>query len=326
VVDFYRGVIQHKRFLTSYLRRQSVERQLDKPIGLGRIYRIVPEKHEKIKAPDGLVAGLSHPYLWWRLRSQKRIVEGDRQDLGSEIQKLADNKTANPHGRVHALWALAGLGKLKEASVVQAIEDKDWFVSMTGLRLAGESKGVTDFFPDEFKSSAENVASRKDFAPTLVTYAGLLSKSGYPSRAVKVYKDKEADWLKKDKNLLIVYRKGRDQYAVSCGACHQADGKGLPNMAPTLAKSDWVTGDTKRLVGVAVHGLMGPIKVNGKLVEGVPPVMPPHGFMKDEQLASILTYVRNAWGNQGKIISTEDIAEYRKDEAKRVSLWTESEF
>jgi cytochrome c5 len=326
VVDFYRGVIQHKRFLTSYLRRQSAERQLDKPIGLGRIYRIVPEKHEKIKAPDGLVAGLSHPYLWWRLRSQKRIVEGDRQDLGSEIQKLADNKTANPHGRVHALWALAGLGKLKEASVVQAIEDKDWFVSMTGLRLAGESKGVTDFFPDEFKSSAENVASRKDFAPTLVTYAGLLSKSGYPSRAVKVYKDKEADWVKKDKNLLSVYRKGRDQYAVSCGACHQADGKGLPNMAPTLAKSDWVTGDTKRLIGVAVHGLMGPIKVNGKLVEGVPPVMPPHGFMKDEQLASILTYVRNAWGNQGKIISTEDISEYRKDEAKRVSLWTESEF
>jgi mono/diheme cytochrome c family protein len=54
--------------------------------------------------------------------------------------------------------------------------------------------------------------------------------------------------------------------------------------------------------------------------------MPPHGFMKDEQLAYILSYVRNAWGNQGKIISTEDIAEYRKDEAKRVSLWTESEF
>ena len=42
VVDFYRGVIQHKRFLTSYLRRQSAERQLDKPIGLGRIYRMVP--------------------------------------------------------------------------------------------------------------------------------------------------------------------------------------------------------------------------------------------------------------------------------------------
>jgi mono/diheme cytochrome c family protein len=121
-----------------------------------------------------------------------------------------------------------------------------------------------------------------------------------PLRSVKVYKDKEADWVKRDKNLLSAYRKGRDQYVVSCGACHQADGKGLPHMAPTLAKSDWVTGDAKRLIGVAVHGLMGPIKVNGKSVEGVPPIMPPHGFMKDEQLASILTYVRNAWGNQGK--------------------------
>jgi len=326
VVDFYRGVIQHKRFLTSYLRRQSAERQLDKPIGLGRIYRIVPEKHQKVKAPDGLVAGLSHPHLWWRLRSQKRIVEGDRQDLALEIQKLADNKTANPHVRVHALWALAGLGKLKEASVVQAIEDKDWFVSMTGLRLAGESKGVADFFPDEFKPSANKVASRKQIPSTLATYAGLLSKSGYPSRAVNVYKDKEAAWLKKDKALLSVYRKGRDQYAVSCGACHQADGKGLPHMAPTLAKSDWVTGDAKRLIGVAVHGLMGPIKVNGKFVEGVPPIMPPHGFMKDDQLANILTYVRNAWGNQADAISSDDIAGYRQNEAKRVAPWTESEF
>ena len=326
VVDFYRGVIQHKRFLTSYLRRQSAERQLDKPIGLGRIYRIVPEKHEKIKSPDGLVAGLSHPYLWWRLRSQKRIVEGDRQDLVLEIQKLAEDNTENPHGRVHAMWALAGLGKLKEVTVTQAIEDKEWFVSMTGLRLAGESKGVADFFPDEFKPSADKVASRQEIPSTLATYAGLLSDSGYPKRAVKAYKDNEADWVKKDKNLLSVYRKGRDQYAVSCGACHQADGKGLPNMAPTLAKSDWVTGDATRLIGVAVHGLMGPITINGKVVEGVPPIMPSHGFMKDDQLANILTYTRNAWGNQAGMITKKDIAEYRKKQSARVAPWTEGEF
>ena len=326
VVDFYRGVIQHKRFLTSYLRRQSAERQLDKPIGLGRIYRIVPEKHEKIKSPDGLVAGLSDPYLWWRLRSQKRIVEGDRQDLVPEIQKLAVDKTENPHGRVHAMWALAGLGKLKEVTVSQAIEDKEWFVSMTGLRLAGESKGVADFFPDEFKPLAEKVASLQEIPSTLATYASLLSDSGYPKRAVKAYKDKEADWVKKDKNLLSVYRKGRDQYAVSCGACHQADGKGLPNMAPTLAKSDWVTGDATRLIGVAVHGLMGPITINGKVVEGVPPIMPSHGFMKDDQLANILTYTRNAWGNQAGLITKEDIAEYRIKQSSRVAPWTEGEF
>jgi len=326
VVDFYRGVIQHKRYLTSYLRRQSAERQLDKPIGLGRIYRIIPEKHEKLRAPDGLVAGLSHPYLWWRLRSQKRIVEGDRQDLVEEIQKLAENQNAQPHARVHALWTLVGLGKLNEKIIAQAIEDKNWFVSMTGLRLAGESKGVADFFPDEFKSSAVKVSSRKEHPVILTKYAGTLNESGYPKRAVITYKDKEADWVKKDKELLTAYRKGRDHYTVSCGACHQADGKGLPNMAPTLAKSDWVTGDATRLIGVAVHGLMGPIKVNGKAVEGVPPIMPAHGFMKDDQLAEILTYVRNAWGNRSGLITTDDIAGYRKNESDRVAPWTEGEF
>ena len=97
-------------------------------------------------------------------------------------------------------------------------------------------------------------------------------------------------------------------------------------MAPTLAMSDWVTGDASRLIGVAVHGLMGPIKVNGKPVVGVPPVMPPHGFMKDDQLADILTYVRNAWGNKADSVSPKDITDYRKREINRNSLWTEAEF
>ena len=97
-------------------------------------------------------------------------------------------------------------------------------------------------------------------------------------------------------------------------------------MAPTLAKSDWVTGDATRLIGVAVHGLMGPITINGKVVEGVPPIMPSHGFMKDDQLANILTYTRNAWGNQAGMITKKDIAEYRKKQSARVAPWTEGEF
>ncbi len=325
LVDFHRGVIQHKRFLTSYLRNQSAARKLDKPIGLGRIYRIVPDDHKNIDPPRDLVAGLSHPYLWWRLRSQKRIVEGDKTDLVPAVVKLAGNEKASAFGRVHALWTLAGLGKLDEKTVRGAIGSEHWFLAMTGLRLAGESKGLSDFFPDGFKPLAAVLAKREAPA-TLVSYSSALSEKGYPSRAVRTYKDKEADWVKKDKDLLGSYRKGRDQYKVTCGACHQADGKGLANMAPTLAKSDWVLGDVHRVIGVAVHGLMGPIKVNGELVEGVPPIMPPHGFMKDEQLADILTYVRNAWGNRADGISAQEISDYRKKESARVAPWTEAEF
>ena len=196
---------------------------------------------------------------------------------------------------------------------------------MTGLRLAGESKGVADFFPDSFKPLAAEV-SKREAPATLVSYSSGLFEKGYPSRAVKTYKDKEADWVRKDKDLLSAYRKGREHYAVTCGACHQSDGKGLANMAPALAQSDWVLGDdTRRVIGVAVHGLMGPIKVNGEPVVGVPPVMPPHGFMKDEQLADILTYVRNAWGNKGEGISADQISAYRKKESARVTPWTEAE-
>ncbi len=326
LVDFHRGVIQHKRFLTTYLRKQSAERQLDRHVGLGRIYRVAPQDHQPVPSPKNLVDGLNHPYLWWRLRSQKRIVEGDRQDLTDAVAKLIVAKNASPHGRVHALWTLAGLGKLTEDHVRQAIRHDHWFVSMTGLRLAGESKGVADFFPVEFKSLADDVSKRKMLPHSLTKYAGELVNSGYPSRAVKKYKDEEADWVRRDKSLLSLYRKGRDQYSVSCGACHQADGKGLPHMAPTLAASDWVTEDASRLIGVAVHGLMGPIKINGKPIEGVPAIMPPHGFMNDDQLASILTYVRNAWGNRADPIFADDITNYRKNHSSRVAPWTESEF
>ena len=97
-------------------------------------------------------------------------------------------------------------------------------------------------------------------------------------------------------------------------------------MSPTLAQSDWVTGDETRLIGVAVHGLMGPIKVNGKAVDNVPPIMPPHGFMKDKQLADILTYVRNAWGNRSSVITSKHISDYRNKEVSRATPWLESDF
>jgi nitrite reductase (NO-forming) len=120
------------------------------------------------------------------------------------------------------------------------------------------------------------------------------------------------------------YQKGRDLYEASCGACHQSHGKGLENMAPTLVKSDWVNGSISRLIGVAVHGLSGPIKVNGVPVKNVPPIMPPHSYMQDEQLADILTYVRNAWGNRGQLVHSDQISKY-KAEHERVLPWTEEE-
>lgn len=179
-------------------------------------------------------------------------------------------------------------------------------------------------FPQVNLADAQKISQSEDFPHALVSYASKVVESGYPKRMIANYVDKPAEWVKRDKELYSSYKKGRDLYGNSCGACHQAHGKGLANMAPTLAKSDWVNGSLSRLIGVAVHGLSGPIRVNGKLAENIPPIMPPHGYMKDDQLADVLTYVKNAWGNRSGSVSAQEIANYRLS-TERLLPWTEEE-
>ncbi|MGC6467545.1 MAG: DUF7133 domain-containing protein [Akkermansiaceae bacterium] len=321
IVDMNRGIIQDKKFLTSYLRRQSEERELDQHIGVGRIWRVVPENHKPKAAPKDFMEALSHDYLWWRLASQKRIVEGNMTKLVPELTELAMNGSV--HGRVHAMWTLAGIQSLDPKVVHHNLSSKDWFVNLTALRLAGESTGNPHAFPAQFNSAADKLAKGK---VTLVAdYARKLAESGYPNRFASVYKDKMPDRVKKDKNLDRAYRSGLTTYTQYCAACHQPTGKGLTNMAPTLVKSDWVTGEPDVLIGVAMNGLTGPIKINGKEVTNVPPIMPPHMFLNDQQMADTLTYVRNAWGNQADQITAEEVKGFRAKHGKRTAPWTEKE-
>ena len=321
IVDMNRGIIQDKLFLTSYLRRQSEERELDKHIGKGRIWRVVPEDHQPVAAPQGLIEGLSHPYLWWRLHSQKCIVEEQHTDLVADLVKLASE--GSPKAKPHAMWALAGLDSLDGDIISSNLADEDWFVKMTALRLAGEAAGSDATFPTELKASAEKLS--KSNVSVLANYAKTLITKGYPNRSSGVYKDKVATWVKKDSALKKSYTEGQKTYGQFCAACHQPDGNGMANIAPTLVKSDWVTGESGTLIGVAVHGLSGPIHINGKLAKNIPPVMPGHGFLKDQQLADALTYVRNAWGNKADAISADQVKTYREKNADRAAPWTEAE-
>jgi nitrite reductase (NO-forming)/hydroxylamine reductase len=97
-------------------------------------------------------------------------------------------------------------------------------------------------------------------------------------------------------------------YQQNCGACHQADGTGLKGAFPPLAGSDYIAGDKNRLMEVTVEGLQGPITVNGEEYNSVMPAM---SYLTDEELASILTYVVNSWGNPGGQFDAATIGEYR---------------
>ena len=106
---------------------------------------------------------------------------------------------------------------------------------------------------------------------------------------------------------------GKQQFA-TCMACHGPNGEGTP-IAPPLAKSDWVNGPVENLIRIQLRGLNGPIKVSGK--DYVLPVpMPPQAHQTDEQIAAVLTYVRNSFGNSAPAVKPEQVKSLRGEAGK----------
>ena len=101
---------------------------------------------------------------------------------------------------------------------------------------------------------------------------------------------------------------GEVLYSGTCVTCHQGNGQGLANVFPPLAKSDFLAADLQRAIDFPLNGHSGPIKVNGQDFNSV---MPPMSQLTDDEIANILTYVANSWGNPGGRISKEDVAKRR---------------
>jgi mono/diheme cytochrome c family protein/glucose/arabinose dehydrogenase len=111
-----------------------------------------------------------------------------------------------------------------------------------------------------------------------------------------------------------------------CNTCHQADGKGLESSGfPPLKGSQWVTGNEDRLIKLVLKGLYGPIVVNGKKYPGQVPMTPYEGMLKDDEVASVLTYVRNAFGNKAPAITPERVKEIRASIKGKKGFYTPEE-
>lgn len=103
-------------------------------------------------------------------------------------------------------------------------------------------------------------------------------------------------------------QKNAQLFTAYCASCHQNDGKGDGSRFPPLAGSEWVTGDKKRLINMVLNGLSGEIIVSGKPYNEV---MPAHNFLKDEEVANILTYIRQNFGNNASAVTTEEVKTFR---------------
>jgi mono/diheme cytochrome c family protein/glucose/arabinose dehydrogenase len=118
---------------------------------------------------------------------------------------------------------------------------------------------------------------------------------------------------------------GRDVFTMYCAPCHQAHGGGQAGLAPPLAGSDWVAGAPERLARIVLHGLYGPVRVNGETWNLSMPALGATGVLDDEKIAGALSYVRRAWGNSASPVEPALIAEARRATTTRTLPWTEAE-
>jgi len=103
-------------------------------------------------------------------------------------------------------------------------------------------------------------------------------------------------------------RLGQQVYSTRCQSCHQASGLGVRAAYPPLVETEWVVGDEGRLIRVVLMGMRGEVEVNGVLYNNV---MTSHDFMNDNQVAAVLTYIRQAWGNAAGPITPEQVRAVR---------------
>lgn len=156
VVDLYRGILQHKIFMTSFLRRQVEERGLAEPVGLGRIYRLAHEGTPAWEPPRmsqlelrELVPLIDHDGGWWRDRAQQELIEREQrvQERRRENQQgdsihpapmawVHARRKAGPLGRLHALWMMHGAGYGGDTLVHDGLADADARVRMAAMRVA----------------------------------------------------------------------------------------------------------------------------------------------------------------------------------------------
>jgi len=117
-------------------------------------------------------------------------------------------------------------------------------------------------------------------------------------------------------------KRGAAVYARTCIACHQPTGLGLPPVFPPLANAPIVAGNPELPVKFILQGLMGPITVNGMTYNSM---MPPVAGVSDADIADVLTYVRQSFGNQANAVTADQVKAIRAATAGRTTMWTTAE-
>ena len=273
----------------------------------GRIMRLTV-KNRPLQKPvaisgetiENLLENLKHPVNGVRHRTRIELSGRNSNDVIDATQKwmgsFDPNNEQEAHHLVEALW-LHQQHNVKNRSLLELL------LNSTVRHAAEAAKTVEHFWTKVDVEGASGFAApaESDFV-----------KFAIPKHLKA--KDRKA------------YKLGAEIYQreAHCSTCHLTHGKGNGIIYPSLVNSPWVTGSEERLVKATLHGMWGPMEVHGKTYDptrGVPPMTAFRNLLNDEELAAVLTFVRNTWGNEAASVSPSTVKQIRAATTAQTTFW-----
>jgi mono/diheme cytochrome c family protein len=324
----------------------------------GRIYRVTYPSRPLVKPAkiegasiEALLDNLKLPEYRSRYRTKRELRGRDKNEVFNKLQlwlKNLDKKDANyERYQLEGLWVSWGINKIDEKLVNTLLKSKNEKVRAAAVQAVRHNVDKIKNAPDIIVQAANDKSGRVRMEA--LTAGTWLPKPIRETVLKNIEKQPKDDLLNSiyahikkpskeiaNNNLAkpidktsAEFKKGVEIYTRdgSCATCHQPDGTGLTDSGfPPLAKSDWVTGSSDRLIKIVLHGLYGPIEVNGKQYPGNVPMTPYSTMLSDEEIASVLNYIRNSFGNNTPItITPQKVKEVREATKKQKGFYTPKE-
>ena len=323
----------------------------------GRIYRITYPSRPLVKpaqvagAPLAtLLENLKEPEYRTRYRTRREIRSHPVATVLPAVKKWAAAQT-DTHAKLEALWTTWGLNAVDEPLLRELLASPDFHARAAAVRVLRYNTHRIAGHAALLEKAAADEHGRVRLEA--IVAASWLPDSAAATKIVAVGAGQPLDRWSKDVAKTAATRlagvsevekpehpqlpaplhlstTGQQQYLAGqqiylregyCVTCHQANGKGLDPAFPSLAKSPWVTDDAERLIKLTLYGLMGPLEVNGKKYDGQVPMTPFGGLLKDDELAAVLTFVRNSFGNEAAPIQAADVQNVRAKNPGRMMLY-----
>jgi mono/diheme cytochrome c family protein len=242
------------------------------------------------------------------------------------------------HNLVEALWVSWGLNDVDENILYQVLKSKDYHARAAAVRVLRYSGHQIADQPRLLMEAAGDEHGRVRLE-AIVAASWLDKETGLPI-VLEAGKHPLDEWMvyayetaiahlngksveeKKEEDIKThlkgqerdLFVKGKAIYAREgyCMTCHQPDGTGLSASGfPPIAHTPWVEGSEERLIKLVLKGLQGPIEVLETKYSGHVPMTPFEGLLNDEEVAAVLTYVRNSFGNKASAITAEQVKKVR---------------